>query len=197
MPHGKRGIDAMLVVFDVLAWLRPPKASRLPWMAEITTTSERNLCLVKVVGEVDLSNSDQLSKAIADALGGDRQSSCLLDLSETTFIDSTVLRVLIKWSTDVQLSEREALAIVVPDGKGAVYRLFELVGMTSVLHLFPSVAIATAALREGQRARGERHLGWLTDAELVSERDDAEAASNAADQRLTDIQDEQKRRDEP
>ena len=166
-------------------------------MAEITTTSERNLCLVKVVGEVDLSNSDQLSKAIADALGGDRQSSCLLDLSETTFIDSTVLRVLIKWSTDVQLSEREALAIVVPDGKGAVYRLFELVGMTSVLHLFPSVAIATAALREGQRARGERHLGWLTDAELVSERDDAEAASNAADQRLTDIQDEQKRRDEP
>jgi anti-anti-sigma factor len=165
-------------------------------MTEITTTFEHNLFLVKVVGEVDLSNSDRLSQAIADVLGGDRQSSCLLDLSETTFIDSTVLRVLLKWSTDVQLSEREALAIVVPDGKSAVYRLFELVGMTSVLHLFPSVATATAALREGQRARGERDLGWLTDAELVTERDDAEAASDAAEQRLTDIRDEQKRRDE-
>lgn len=165
-------------------------------MAEFTTTSENNLSLVRVVGEVDLSNSDQLSQAIADVLGGDGQSSCLLDLSETTFIDSTVLRVLIKWSTDVQLSEREALAIVVPDGNSAVYRLFELVGVTSVLHLFPSVATATAALREGQRARGERHLGWLTDAELVAERDDAEAASDAADQRLTEIDDEQRRRDE-
>src|SRR5690348_17424443 len=101
-------------------------------MAEITATSEHNLWLVKVAGEVDFSNADQLSQAIADALGGDGRSSCLLDLSETTFIDSTVLRVLIKWSTDVQLSEREAFAIVVPDGNSAVYRLFKLVGMTSV-----------------------------------------------------------------
>jgi anti-anti-sigma factor len=166
-------------------------------MADITTTSQHNLCLVKVAGEVDLSNSDQLSQAIAEALGGDRQSSCLLDLSCTTFIDSTALRVLIKWSTDVQLSEREALAIVVPDRKSAVYRLFELVGITSVLPLFSSVAAASAALHEGQRARSERELKWLTDAELVSERDDAEAASDAAEQRLTDIEAEQWRRDEP
>ena len=69
-------------------------------------------------------------------------------------------------------------------------RVFELVGLTARLPIFKLRAAAHTALVEGQRARTQRTLKWLTDAELSTARSDAQAASDAATRRLGDIAEE-------
>ena len=92
-----------------------------------------------------------------------------------------------------QLSERESLAIVVGEDTPAE-RLFELVGLTRRLPIFRLRDAAHTALVEGQRARTQRTLKWLTDAELTTARSDAQAASDLATRRLDDITEEEHRR---
>jgi anti-anti-sigma factor len=164
-------------------------------MSTLKTIHEGEIYRLEAEGELDLSNVEELNAAIQAAFA-DGHSRCLLDLSRVTFIDSSVLRVLIRWANDAQLSSREAFAIIVPDRGGAVYRLFHLVGLTGFLPLFGSLAAGRTALLEGRKPRGERHLDWLTDAELVSEHDDATAASDRADERVADVEAEHQRRDD-
>lgn len=77
-------------------------------------------------------------------------------------------------------------------------RLVALLGLTGRMPLFRTRDAARTALLEGQRARAQRSLEWLTDAELSEARSDAEAASDAAIRRLDDItQEEGRRPDEP
>ena len=89
------------------------------------------------------------------------------------------------------------MAIVVGEETLAA-RLVALLGLTGRMPLFRTRDAARNALLEGQRARAERSLEWLTDAELSEARSDAEAASDAAIRRLDDItQEEGRRPDEP
>jgi anti-anti-sigma factor len=162
-------------------------------MEEITSRREDTVDVIDVRGELDMSNVQRLDDALTAALS-DETTSCLLDLSQLVFLESSVVALLIRWSKDVQLSEREALAIVVGEETPAA-RLFELVGLTAHLPIFTLRTAAQKALLEGQRARTQRSLKWLTDAELVTARSDAQAASDAATQRLGDIADEERRRE--
>ena len=162
-------------------------------MAEILVTRAGTVDVIRPTGEYDLSNVDELNDALRSSLS-DETSSCLLDLSEVEFMDSSVIHALVRWSNDVQLSEREALAIVSGDDNTAASRLLDAVGIRSRLPVFMLRDSAMAALLEGQRAREERSLEWLTDAELQSARDQAQRASDAADRRLEDIDREEQRR---
>jgi anti-anti-sigma factor len=162
-------------------------------MAEILVTRAGTVDVIRPTGEYDLSNVDELNDALRSSLS-DETSSCLLDLSEVEFMDSSVIHALVRWSNDVQLSEREALAIVSGDDKTVASRLLDAVGIRSRLPVFTVTENAMTALLEGQRAREERSLEWLTDAELQSARDEAQRASDAADQRLEDISREEQRR---
>jgi anti-anti-sigma factor len=162
-------------------------------MAEILVTRAGTVDVVRPTGEYDLSNVDELNDALRSSLS-DETSSCLLDLSEVEFMDSSVIHALVRWSNDVQLSEREALAIVSGDDNTVASRLLDAVGIRSRLPVFTLSDNAMEALLEGQRAREERSLEWLTDAELQSARDQAQRASDAADRRLEDISREEQRR---
>lgn len=161
-------------------------------MEEITTRREGTVDVVEVLGELDVSNVAALDEALKAALS-DQTTSCLLDLSQLEFLDSSVIKALIRWSNDAQLSEREALAIVVGEDTPAE-RLVDLIGLKTRLPIFQHRDAAYTALLEGQRARAERTLEWLTDAELATARSDAQAASDAATRRLGDITDEEQRR---
>jgi anti-anti-sigma factor len=159
---------------------------------EIKTRREGAIEVVEALGEVDMSNVEMLNGALKIALS-DETTSCLLDLSGLDFLDSTVIKALVRWSNDAQLSDREALAIVVGEETPAA-RLVALLGLTGRLPLFRTRDAARTALLEGQRARAQRNLEWLTDAELSEARSDAEAASGAAIRRLDDITQEEDRR---
>jgi anti-anti-sigma factor len=164
----------------------------MPPVADISVSREGTIDLVEPLGEYDLSNVSQLDDALAQALSDDT-TSCLLDLTGVTFLDSTVVRAVVRWSNDAQLSEREALAVVLGEGSFGL-RVFELAGLANKLPVFSSRESARTALLEGQRARSERRLRWLTEAELTSAHRDAVAASEAAGRRLREIDSEQRRR---
>jgi anti-anti-sigma factor len=165
-------------------------------MDEVKVSQQDSIDILEALGEFDMSNVDVLNKAIKAALSDDT-TSCLLDLSGLAFLDSSVIHSLVRWSQDVQLSQREALAISVGEGTSAA-RLVALVGLNGRLPIFASREAAKTALLEGQRTRGKRSLEWLTDAELHAARTDAQATSDAAERRLEDITAEEHRRsDEP
>lgn len=163
-------------------------------MEEIRVFQDDSIDVVEALGELDMSNVAALNKALRAAFSDDT-TSCLLDLSGLDFLDSTVIAALVRWSSDVQLSEREALAIFVGQDTPAS-RLVELVGLNGRLPIFTSRDGARTALREGQRARDKRSLEWLSDVQLRTARDDAQAAADTAQRRLADITAEEERRGE-
>ena len=162
-------------------------------VAEILVSRSGTIDVIRPTGEYDLSNVDELNDALRSSLSDDT-SSCLLDLSDVEFMDSSVIHALVRWSNDVQLSDREALAIVSGDDETVASRLLDAVGLRTRLPVFTLADNAMTALLEGQRSRVERSLQWLTDAELQSEREQAQRASDAADRRLDDISREEQRR---
>jgi anti-anti-sigma factor len=157
---------------------------------DISVTREAAIDIVFLTGEYDLSNVDALDKALRKALA-DETASCLLDLSEVTFMDSTVIHALIRWSKEAQLSDREALAIMVGGTDTPAARVLGLVGLLKRLPVFATRDAAKAALDQGRRPRPERPLTWLTDLELATERDDAQIGADAANRRLDDAVAEQ------
>jgi anti-anti-sigma factor len=162
-------------------------------MAEIRVLRDGSVDVIRPTGEYDLSNVDELNEALRASLS-DETSSCLLDLAEVTFMDSSVIHTLVRWCNDVQLSEREALAIVSGGDETPASRLLDAVGIRSRLPVFTTGHNAMTALLEGQRSRKERSLQWLTDAELQSARQQAQRASDEAGRRLQDIDREEERR---
>jgi anti-anti-sigma factor len=165
-------------------------------MAEIRVLRDGSVDVIQPTGEYDLSNVGDLNEALRRSLSDDT-SSCLLDLTDVEFMDSSVIHTLVRWCNDVQLSEREALAIVSGDDDTIASRLFDAVGIRTRLPVFSTSENAMTALLEGQRSRGERSLQWLTDAELQAAREQAQRASEQAGRRLEDIDRERHRRSAP
>jgi anti-anti-sigma factor len=94
-------------------------------------------------GEHDLSTATDVSRRIDLAL--ESAPGLAIDLSETTFMDSAVLRVLI--TAQERANERGAgFAIAVADSSGhGVHRLLTLTGLDAKLSTQPSRADAIAA----------------------------------------------------
>jgi anti-sigma B factor antagonist len=102
-----------------------------------------DLAIVNVHGEHDLGNRQALAETLAVAGDG---CDVLVDLSECTFIDSTVLGVLLAAS-----QEREAagarLGLVIPPGTHIVYRITEVAGVASFLPIYASRDEGVAGVR--------------------------------------------------
>ena len=99
--------------------------------------------VVTLRGDHDLSTATDVGRRIDLAL--ESASGLAIDLSETTFIDSAVLRVLI--TAQERANERGAgFAIAVTDSSGhGVHRLLTLTGLASKLATQPTRADAIAA----------------------------------------------------
>jgi anti-anti-sigma factor len=162
---------------------------------EIRVTRSGSIDLIEVSGEIDLSNVADLDEAVTKAFSDDTPC-CLLDLSAVSFLDSTVVHGLIRWQAEAQLSAREALAVATGKDTPTV-RILTLSGIIRRLPLFTTQQAARTALQEGQRARGQRRLRWLTDADLATAHTDAQTASDDATQHLQDITTEEQRRSRP
>jgi anti-sigma B factor antagonist len=85
------------------------------------------------IGELDLDTATQLEAELAAvrATGADR---IVLDLRELRFMDSTGLRLVIRWHTAAR-EERFAFAIV--PGPEVVQRVFRLTGMDEQIQVAP------------------------------------------------------------
>jgi len=98
--------------------------------------------VVAVRGEIDLFTAPELKSALADAIEEGR-SRIVVDLSETTFLDSTALGVLI--GAVKRLRSREGrLTIVNTDDN--IAKTFEITGLDQIFTIRSSRDEAVAAL---------------------------------------------------
>jgi anti-sigma B factor antagonist len=104
------------------------------------------LTVISLRGEHDLGSRQALAEKLAQTGDG---SDLLVDLSECTFLDSTVLGVLLKTS-----QEREAagarLGLVIPPEAHIVYRVTRVAGIAAFLPIYASREAGIASLHTGR-----------------------------------------------
>ncbi len=98
--------------------------------------------VISVEGELDLSTAPRLKWMLLDSLQEGRDQ-LLLDLSETTFMDSTALGVLVVVNRRLHPDSRMAIVCA----QRAVLRIFELSGMDGAFAIFPTFEEGLAYVR--------------------------------------------------
>lgn len=102
----------------------------------------RDLAIVELRGEHDLAGKAELNEALGAA--SDR-ANVLVDLSACTFVDSTVIALLL--SAGKQTDERGGrFELVISPETGAVHRIATLIGLESLLPIHETRADALASL---------------------------------------------------
>ena len=101
--------------------------------------------VVAVRGEIDLFTAPEFKQRIAAAIDAGR-SRIVVDLAQTTFIDSSSLGVLI--AAHKRLKLREGTLVIVCDGP-AILNTFKVTGLESVFEIVPR---REDALRNGEPA---------------------------------------------
>jgi len=117
--------------------LDTPKPQRsdepLPGTVEVEHPAP-GLALVSVRGEHDLSTTVELTQALEHAA---RHSNVLVDLSDCSFMDSSVIQALVK--TALALQERgEQLALVIPPEQRVVARVAHMTRLSEILPVYAS-----------------------------------------------------------
>jgi anti-sigma B factor antagonist len=92
--------------------------------------------VLAVAGEVDLATVPELERAVKGVLE-DGSENLVIDLGDTTFMDSTGLRVLITADRDFKQADRELAILVKP---GPISRLIDVSGMHELLHVIENTA---------------------------------------------------------
>jgi anti-anti-sigma factor len=95
--------------------------------------------VISVEGDLDLSSAPRLKWMLLDAFG-EGLDQLILDLSRTSFMDSTALGVLVAFKRS--LDSDSALAVVCPGDN--VRKIFELSGMDRVFPIFAGLTDAVA-----------------------------------------------------
>lgn len=108
----------------------------------ITTSERAGAHVVAVAGELDLSTSPELDRALAE--GGPGARVCL-DLTRLRFIDSTGLAAIVRAHQSL-VRAGGALAIATGSGPRSVLRTFESTGLAGLLTITDSAEQALQAL---------------------------------------------------
>lgn len=109
----------------------------------VRASSREGVAVVAVTGQADLHTAPELRAALADAVDSGAPT-LIVDLSETTFIDSMTLGVLLGALKRVTAAGGR-LGIVCPDRH--VRRVFEITSLDRVLALFATLDEAIAGVR--------------------------------------------------
>ena len=104
---------------------------------------DNDVVVLTVGGEIDYAASPQLKHRITDHLKSDGRR-LVLDLSWTTFIDSTAIGVLMGAATQMQGSDHGSLAVVCSHQK--VLQIFEVSGLDGLITLYGTCDEAVSEL---------------------------------------------------
>jgi anti-sigma B factor antagonist/stage II sporulation protein AA (anti-sigma F factor antagonist) len=114
-------------------------------LAEVVVDRDASGPIVRVRGEIDLSNAESVRTELLDAVPRDARGM-VLDLTETTYLDSTGIRLLFDLAERLQ-SRRQRLVLVVHE-QALVRRVLVLTKLDDAVPLHDDVAGAVAALSE-------------------------------------------------
>src|SRR4051812_18113704 len=106
-----------------------------------------DLGVVNLIGEHDLHTADDVRSRIRTLLGDG--SRVTVDLSRATFVDSSILAVLVE-AHERARENGAGFSICLPGHEdGAVRRVLDVTGLTSTLNAQPGLDAAVAAARRG------------------------------------------------
>lgn len=92
--------------------------------------------VITLPGESDAYAAPRVRSDLAAALGED--APLVVDLTQATFIDSTIVGVLLEGLADCERLERPLLLLLPDDAAPEVHRLFEITGLAGLLPLVRS-----------------------------------------------------------
>jgi anti-anti-sigma factor len=115
-------------------------------LARVESEQRGSLCLVRVYGEIDMSNDRDVLTAIEVAVTRETDR-LVVDLTHTTYLDSAGLALLLRLADRMQ-ARQQMLSVVVPvDSR--VRRAFELTGLLSVIDVVSRSEDALSETRPG------------------------------------------------
>ena len=97
---------------------------------------EQTFTVITLPGESDAFAAPRVRSDLATALGA--EAPLVVDLSQATFIDSTIVGILLEGLAEYEKRECPLLLLLPDDSAPEVHRLFELTGLTSLLPLVRS-----------------------------------------------------------
>lgn len=92
---------------------------------------DSSFTVIPLAGEADAYAAQRIRSDLESALG--EPSPLVVDLSQSTFIDSTVVGVLLEGLAECEKRERPLLLLLPDDSAPEVHRLFELTGLAALL----------------------------------------------------------------
>ena len=98
--------------------------------------SSSGFSVIPLPGESDAYLAPRVRSDLAAALGS--EAPLVVDLSRATFIDSTIVGVLLEGLAECEKRERPLLLLLPNDSAPEVHRLFELTGLAALLPLVRS-----------------------------------------------------------
>ena len=106
-------------------------------VGELHITQDALWPVAALVGEVDLSNVDDLGERLEQAVSN-RAQGLVLDLSGVTYLDRTGVRLIYQLAR--RLGDRQQrLRLVVPD-ESRIRRVLQLAGVASAVQVVPDLA---------------------------------------------------------
>lgn len=114
-------------------------------IGQIAKESEGDVIVVALRGEHDLSTAPAVREELGQAIAAD--ASIVVDMTETAFIDSSILGVLVEgYRTLISAGQpARAFAVAATPG-GPVTRLLDLVAVSDLVQVYPTRADALAAV---------------------------------------------------
>lgn len=94
--------------------------------------------IVRVLGELDIATAPQLAEALVEAAGGG--AAVVVDLTATTFLDSSGLRTMVMAARDA-----ERFVLVCPPENSTVLRVITFAGFQHAVPLVATVDEADAS----------------------------------------------------
>jgi anti-anti-sigma factor len=103
-----------------------------------------DVCVVRVVGEVDLSHEEELRAELRRAVSAD-PPGIVVDMTECEFIDSSGVRALLL-SREAQDEDTGGLAVAASSDQ--ILRILSVMGLDKVIPIRPTIDEAAAALSD-------------------------------------------------
>jgi anti-sigma B factor antagonist len=107
------------------------------------TAVDGGMPVIALSGEHDLSTAPELRARLHDLA---EANAVIIDLDETTFVDSSILGVLVGGLRRARESDVPFGIVLSGDAHPAIRRIFELTGLHDVFPIYPSRAQAQAGL---------------------------------------------------
>ena len=123
----------------------------------VTASSRSGFTVITLRGESDAYVAPRVRSDLATALG--TEAPLVVDLSQATFIDSTIVGVLLEGLAESEKLERPLLLLLPDDSAPEVHRLFELTGLASLLPLVRSWDEVSSRVAAHCRCRAARYCG--------------------------------------